>query len=151
MKRLIFICLFSLFWSYVAISEPKLMDSVTQIRKQLVKDYFKQIDNMIHAVRIVESGLNDFAVGAAQDVGPLQITPIRIADYNQRTGKNYSHSDCFKWEVSREVFMYYANLIGYIPTNFEEVCRRWNRSSAWQDEKGQAYWERVSKHLNTTI
>ena len=39
MKRIIFICLFSLFWSSVAISEPELIDSVTMIRKQLVKDY----------------------------------------------------------------------------------------------------------------
>jgi hypothetical protein len=89
------------------------------------------------------------AVGSALDIGPLQITPIRLADYNKRTGNNYSHSDCFKWQVSREIFLYYANQIGISKDNWEQISRRWNRAYEWQDEKGAAYWMKVTKHLQS--
>lgn len=149
MKRILFIAFFGLYWLPVAISEPKPIDYASHIEKRLKIDYFRSVDRLIHAVRIVESGLNDMAVGKSQDVGPLQITPIRLSDYNQKTGKNYSHADCFKFEVSKEIFLYYAGRIGI--EKWEEICRKWNRSSQWQDEKGLQYWERVAKQLNKTI
>lgn len=111
----------------------------------------KALERLLLAIRITESGLNDLAVGSALDVGPLQITPIRLADYNQKTGKSYSHSDCFSWEVSREIFLYYAHQIGIAPDKWEEISRRWNRAFEWQDEKGQQYWTKVNNQLNKAI
>jgi len=148
MKRLLFICFFGLFYITGGRSEPKPVDYTTMIKERLKCDYLTSIDRLLSAVRYVESGMNDKAVGAMQDVGPLQIVPSRLRDYNQKTGKSYSHRDCFKWEVSKEIFLFYANRIGNNYANFEQISRRWNRASQWQDEKGKIYWEKVSKHLN---
>lgn len=132
----------------VASSMGKPIDYVTLIKIRLKSDYLTSIDRLIHAVRICESGMNDFAIGSAGDWGPLQITIPRLNDYNKQAGKHYSHEDCFKWEVSKEIFLFYAGRIGFLPTNFDEICRRWNRSSNWQDEKGQQYWNKVFKQIN---
>lgn len=150
MKRILFISLFSLFYCSVGVSEPMPTGYITY-EEYVVRMHENALERLLLAIRITESGLNDFAVGSALDVGPLQITPIRLADYNQKTGKNYSHSDCFNWEVSREIFLYYAHQIGISQDNWEEISRRWNRAYEWEDEKGAAYWRKVTKHLNKIV
>ncbi len=151
MKRLFFIACLSVFYLSVGRSEPKPIDYTTMIKERLKRDYLTSIDRLILAVRIVESNMNDKAVGFAQDVGPLQITPPRLKDYNQKTGKNYSHSDCFKWEVSKEIFLFYAERIGANPENWQQISRRWNRATEWKDNKGLQYWKKVQNQLNKTI
>jgi hypothetical protein len=148
MKRILFICFFSVFYSHFGKSEGQLIDCSAQTRKQLISDYLTSVDKLINAVRICESGMNDFAVGKAKDTGPLQITPIRLLDYNRLTKSHYTLNDCYKFEVSKKIFLFYAGRVGFFPTNFEEICRRWNRDTAWKDEKGQQYWNLISKQLN---
>lgn len=146
MKKILFCFIFC--WLFNVVGDSEIVKNRNLIKWQMVNDYQKKVNAFLHAVRIVESGLNDYAVGAAGDIGPLQITKIRLEDYNQRTGKNYTTQDCFSWEVSKEIFLFYAHKIGFIPDNIEELARRWNRSSLWQDEKGLQYWSKVQKHLN---
>lgn len=99
-------------------------------------------DRLVKAIVKVESkGDNEAFNLAEQAVGAFQIRPIRILDYNQRTGKDYKIENCFNYEVSKEIFLYYAISIGY--PDYETIARKWNGS-------GKAtldYWEKVKKHL----
>ena len=151
MKRLFLILYLMPIYISVGSSEGKPMDYPTMIKDRLKRDYLTSIDRLIHAVRIVESGMNDFAIGGSKDVGPLQITPVRLKDFNRHTGKNYSHSDCFNFEVSKEIFLFYASKYGSTPDKWEMLARRWNRAYQWQDNKGLQYWKRVSTQLNKLI
>src|SRR5574343_354542 len=101
-------------------------------------------ERFVNAIIQVESKGNPLAVGKANDVGLFQITPIRLADYNRRTGKAYKMNDMFNPGISREIFDYYHQFAG----SFEESARRWNRAYQWRDNKGLQYWNKVSKHLN---
>ena len=103
--------------------------------------------DLIQAIRIVESGNIDTLVGPDQDTGPLQITPPRLNDYNKNTGKNYKIEDCFNFEISKEIFIFYANRIGKHKSNWEEISRRWNAASNYKGEAATIYWQKVYKHL----
>ena len=58
---------------------------------------------------------------------------------NERTGKRYKLSDCYKKTVSDEIFLYYATL------NLEATCKNWNGSGP----KVEKYWQKIKKHLKT--
>jgi hypothetical protein len=98
--------------------------------------------NLMHAVGMVETSHDTLAYNPIEEaVGFLQIRPIRVEDYNKRTGSNYSMNDVYNYKVSEKIFLYYASLIG--PYNFERIARNWNGSGA----KTTQYWEQVKKHL----
>jgi len=99
-------------------------------------------ERLINAVTQVESLGDHLAYNLNEEaVGAFQIRPIRILDYNQRTGKEYTIENCFNYDVSEEVFLYYAKLIGY--PDYEKIARDWNGSG----EATLIYWEKVKKHL----
>lgn len=97
---------------------------------------------LINAVVKVESSGDTLAYNLIEEaVGAFQIRPIRILDYNQRTGKNYKIEDCYNYKISKEIFLYYATLKGNM--DFESISRNWNGS-------GKAtldYWEKVRSLL----
>lgn len=95
------------------------------------------------SVAWVESRLNPNAVGDAMDWGLYQITPIRLADYNQKTGSSYTMRDMFDPQISRQIFDFYSK-----GKPFEEAARRWNRAYAWKDSLGLQYWILVQNKLN---
>ena len=76
-----------------------------------------------------------------QAAGIFQIRPVRVADYNIRTGSNYELADMFDYEISKEVFLYYASRTG--PYNFEQIAKNWNGSGP----RTEIYWERVKRYL----
>ena len=99
-------------------------------------------DRLIKAIVNVESSGDNMAFNMKeQAVGAFQIRPIRIVDFNHRTGKDYKIETCFNYEVSKEIFLYYAKLIGY--PDFETIARRWNGSGKTTLD----YWEKVQKQL----
>jgi hypothetical protein len=73
--------------------------------------------------------------------GPLQIRAIRLRDYNNRTGNNYKLYECFDYELSRQIFLFYANRIGY--PEFEKIAKRWNGSGKLTIN----YWQKVKRYL----
>jgi len=94
------------------------------------------------AVCEVESSNNVFAVNEdEQAYGISQIRQIRLDDYNNRTGKNITLTDCFDYNVSREVFMYYALM--YDTSEFETIARRWNGSG----QMTVVYWGKVKSRI----
>jgi len=99
-------------------------------------------DRLIKAIVHVESSGDNNAFNLTeQAVGAFQIRPIRILDYNQRTGKDYKIENCFNFEISKEIFLYYAKMIGY--PDYETIAKRWNGSG----KTTMDYWEKVKINL----
>jgi hypothetical protein len=97
---------------------------------------------LISAIGRVETKFDTLAYNPDEEaVGYFQIRPIRIRDYNLRTGNSYTSSDMYNYEISEKVFLYYASLIG--PGNFEKIAKNWNGSG----KKTIQYWKEVKKYL----
>ena len=97
---------------------------------------------LIHAIGMVETSFDTLAYNPVEKAaGYFQIRPIRIIDYNIRTGSNYTTKDMFDYKTSEKIFLYYASQIG--PYNFEQIAKNWNGSG----KKTIQYWKRVKKYL----
>ena len=102
----------------------------------------KPYDRLIHAIGIVETGGDTLSYNPVEEAtGFFQIRPVRLADYNKRTGKDYKMKDLFSYRISEEIFLYYAKMMG--PYNYEKIARGWNGSG----KKTYLYWNRVKKYL----
>ncbi|HUX57507.1 MAG TPA: hypothetical protein VMV77_11065 [Bacteroidales bacterium] len=97
---------------------------------------------LIHAIGMVETRFDTLAYNPIEEAtGYFQIRPIRIIDYNKRTGSNYTTKDMYDYKTSEKIFLYYASQIG--PYNFERIAKNWNGSG----KKTIQYWKRVKKYL----
>lgn len=98
--------------------------------------------NLIQAIGMVETRFDTLAYNPVEEAtGYFQIRPIRVEDYNKRTGSNYTIDEMFDYEKSEKVFLYYASQIG--PYKFEQIAKNWNGSGP----KTVHYWRRVKKYL----
>jgi len=98
--------------------------------------------SLIHAIGMVETQFDTLGYNPLEEAtGYFQIRPIRLMDYNNRTGSAYSMKDLFNYKISEKIFLYYASEIG--PYNFEQIAKSWNGSG----EGTIIYWERVKKYL----
>jgi hypothetical protein len=97
---------------------------------------------LIYAVGMVE-GMGDTTAYNEREMaaGYFQIRPIRLEDYNNRTGNKYSMNDMFDYNISEKVFLYFASQIG--PYDLERIAKNWNGSGA----KTIEYWERIKEYL----
>jgi hypothetical protein len=88
------------------------------------------------AVAAVESGggINIFNE-KENAVGWFGIREIRVKDYNTQTGKNITLEQCYDYQVSKTIFLYYA--CRFRPDQAREIARDWNKS------KTEIYWNRV--------
>ena len=99
-------------------------------------------ERLIKAIIQVESLGDTLAYNMKEEAtGAFQIRPIRLRDYNHRTGNNYQIEDCYNFEVSKEIFLYYAQRIGF--EDYESIARRWNGSGKSTLE----YWDKVKSFL----
>jgi hypothetical protein len=113
-------------------------ESVIVVRPLPVEPY----KNLIHAIGMVETQLDTLAYNPLEKaVGYFQIRPIRLVDYNNRTGSMYSRNDLFNYKISEKIFLYYATEIG--PYNFERIAKTWNGSG----KSTLIYWNQVKKFL----
>jgi hypothetical protein len=97
---------------------------------------------LIHAIGRVETKYDTLAYNPEEEaVGYFQIRPIRVEDYNKRTGSNYKLTDMYNYKISEKVFLYYASEIG--PYDFERIAKRWNGSGSMTIQ----YWKQVKKYL----
>jgi hypothetical protein len=97
---------------------------------------------IIYAIGVVETKLDTLAYNPEEEaVGYFQIRPIRLKDYNVRTGSNYRKNDLYDYNTSEKIFLYYASLIG--PYNPEKIAKNWNGSG----KKTKIYWNKVRKLL----
>ncbi len=99
-------------------------------------------DRLIKAVIQVESLGDTLAYNLTEEaIGAFQIRPIRLRDYNQRTGNNYKSEDCYNFQISKEIFLYYAKQTDF--PDYETIARKWNGSGKTTLD----YWEKVKSHL----
>jgi hypothetical protein len=97
---------------------------------------------LIYAIGMVETKLDTLAYNDIEEaVGFFQIRPIRLDDYNKRTGNKYKMKDLYNYDISEKIFLYYATRIG--PYDLEKISRNWNGSG----HKTWFYWNRVKKYL----
>jgi hypothetical protein len=143
MRRILISALLFPIYLSVSIGDPKPINS-NHLEKK-AEWYAQEIkyEQFVKALTWVESRWNPNAIGTAMDYGLFQITPVRLADYNKRTGSNYTMQDMFNPVISRFIFDYYSKGLP-----FEIAARRWNRAYAWRDELGEKYWVLVKNKLN---
>ena len=97
---------------------------------------------IINAIGLVETKHDTLAYNPEEEaVGFFQIRPIRLNDYNNRTGSNYTMMDMYDYLKAEKVFLYYASQIG--PYNNERIARSWNGSG----HKTKIYWSKVRQNL----
>jgi hypothetical protein len=97
---------------------------------------------LINAIGMVETEYDTLAYNPLEEaVGYFQIRPIRLEDYNIRTGSTYTMNDLFNYKISEKIFLYYAAEIG--PYNFERIAKAWNGSGQGTIQ----YWEQVKRFL----
>jgi len=107
-----------------------------------VSDPVDPYERLVNAIIRVESKGDTLAYNQIEEaVGAFQIRPIRLRDYNNRTGSSYTYSDCFNLKISKEIFIYYAHKIGY--PNYESIAREWNGSGKTTID----YWKKVRLYL----
>lgn len=98
--------------------------------------------DLIHAIGIVETRLDTLAYNPLEEAtGYFQIRPIRLADYNKKTGSSYKLQDMYEYPIAEKIFLYYASQTG--PYDFETIARSWNGSGQMTVE----YWKKVKEHL----
>lgn len=96
-------------------------------------------DPLIKAIVMVESKGDIFAFNfLEQAAGPMQIRPCRINHYNKLVGSNYTTADCFDMELSRKVFLLFAQ-----GKNYSQAAKDWNGSGPMTLE----YWQKVKQAL----
>lgn len=98
--------------------------------------------DLIHAIGIVETNLDTLAYNPLEEAtGYFQIRPIRLDDYNKKTGNSYKLQDMYNYSIAEKIFLYYAAQTG--PYDFETIARSWNGSGQMTFE----YWKKVQQHL----
>lgn len=118
----------------VPVFAPSVM--VVYIEKPEAINYYEPL---IKAIVAVESKGDTFAYYAPeQATGAFQIRPCRIAHYNQLTGMNYTLNDCYDYEISRKVFLYFAQ-----GKTYEMAAKNWNGSGPMTIE----YWKLIQAKL----
>ena len=97
---------------------------------------------LIFATGMVESKSDTLAYNSIEAAaGIFQIRPIRLIDYNKRTGSHIARKDLFNYKTSEKIFLFYAEKVG--PYNFEQIARKWNGSG----HLTIAYWDRIKHYL----
>ena len=95
----------------------------------------------------VESSHRPNVIGDhGESFGIAQIQQIRLDDYFNLTGISYTTADCFNVDVSREIFLFFADRIG--PYNMEAISRCWNGGpNGMNMESTEKYYLKVQKAL----
>jgi len=99
-----------------------------------------RFDRLIAAVVWIESRNNPLAYNPREGaVGAFQIRQCRIEHYNRLTGSNYKLTDCYDYELSRKIFVFFAERIG----DESKIIKSWNGSGP----KTIEYYLKVKKVL----
>lgn len=97
-------------------------------------------ERIINTVVTVESGGNTFAYNAKERaVGAFQIRQVRLTEYNRLTGERLKLTDCYDYETSKRIFIYYAVQFRY--DDYKAISIDWNKS------KTLKYWNKVKQRL----
>ena len=106
------------------------------------------LNSLISALMIVESGNNDQAIGdQGRAIGCLQIHKAVVLDVNKFTGSHYRHQDMTNRVAARAVCQAYLEHYGKGKT-LEQQARIWNGGPTGDRKPVTlAYWRRVQKAI----
>jgi hypothetical protein len=106
------------------------------------------LNSLISALMIVESGNNDQAIGdQGRAIGCLQIHKAVVLDVNKFTGSSYRHQDMTNRVAARAVCQAYLEHYGRGKTT-EQQARIWNGGPTGDRKPVTlAYWRRVQRNL----
>jgi hypothetical protein len=132
MKRIILILCFGLITALLT-APPFEVIYITAPRE------ISAYEALIRAITTVESMNGKYVYNEKENaVGWFQIRQCRIDDYNNRTGKSYTLADCYDYEISKEVFLYFCQ-----GRDFESVAKSWNGKGSMTE----IYWSKIKKYL----
>jgi hypothetical protein len=101
----------------------------------------RPFEAILRACIEVESSGDRFAYNSIERAtGILQITPVRLLDFNIQSGKHYTQKDCFDIEVSKEIFFWYVSKCDY--RDIKSMAVAWNGIS-----KENKYYAKILKAL----
>jgi hypothetical protein len=138
LRKLEIICFVLLFFS-LKVSAPS-WESLTIIEFPPVEPYGR----LEFAIGMIETKGDTMAYNPLEEaIGIFQIRPIRLIDYNRRTGSRYTRHDLYNFEISEKIFLYYADLTG--PYKLEQIAKNWNGSG----KRTTFYWDRIKQYMKT--
>ncbi len=98
---------------------------------------------LIKAVVMVESNNGKYLFNPAENaIGFFQIRECRIKEFNNLTGKNYTHAEMHDYSKAREVFLYYCR-----GRDYETIARAWAGGESGTKKATNDYWSKVKSHL----
>ena len=110
--------------------------SMVIVKTEAISPY----ETIINAVVTIESGGNTFAYNAKEGAtGAFQIRQIRLDEYNKLLGENLKLTDCYDYEVSKRIFLFYS--CQFRPDDYRSIAIDWNKS------KTDKYWNKVKLKL----
>jgi len=107
---------------------------------------------LIDAMFTYEASRNPFAINdMEQAYGGLQIRQNRLDHYNCLNNTNYILTDCFDFQLSKKIFLYFTNHDSKgkeIPyKTWEQAAKDWNGSG----DMTITYWENVNKLIQNIL
>lgn len=102
------------------------------------------LEGLIRAVVIVESKNDTLAYNPKENaVGAFQIRQCRVDHYNQLKGTHYVLEDFYDYELSKEMFLFFAQRF----EDLETIARRWNGSG----QQTEVYWNKVKANIEINL
>lgn len=108
---------------------------------------------LLSALIQVESGGNDRAIGAAGEMGPLQIKPIVLRDVERISGRVFQRGDAFDRKTACEIAVIYLTYYGHEkrlgrPATPRDYALIWRHGpQGWKRPSPSSYWTRVRNLL----
>lgn len=116
-KMIIVICFISLFTSLAA--PPA--QSIVIIMPEAISPYTP----VVNAISGIESSHGRFMLNVKeQATGYFGIRPIRLNDYNRKTGSHVTLNECNDYETGKRILLYYISQIDYRDIKAMAIC--WN-------------------------
>lgn len=124
-------------------SSASLLAPSTALITIAISEPIQPCERLMHAIGMVETKWDTKAFNPVeQAAGVFQIRPIRLRDYNTRTGSKYTTNDLYDPKVSEKIFLYYASKEE--SGDYGRIARGWNGSGP----KTFEYWKRVRKEMD---
>jgi hypothetical protein len=98
---------------------------------------------LINAVVSVESDSIQTAYNSKEiSCSYFQIRPVRLREFNKRTGNHYVMADMYHYEIAKQVFMYYCQ-----GRSYEVIARAWCSGESGTKKASDSYYAKIQKAL----
>ena len=109
-------------------------EAIRIVKTEPIRPY----ETIINAIVEVESNGNVLAYNPKEGAtGAFQIRQIRLDEYNKLSGENLKLSDCYDYETSKRIFLFYS--CKFHPSDYKSIAIDWNKS------KTLKYWNKVKQ------